>query len=375
MGKIRNRAKFVKAICLSATLLGWQVLSTDNVTKTAIPVKNPTVRRVLSIAGVEETQDRSFVFDMDNAPQSASVRRVVLHSTCLHTLIKLAAPLWTIASLETVIEQLLKSNTTLANRGSESEDTDNGTDYNDDEEEQLGSSSNADIYLPSSALPNLSVFARAIDAVCSWPAAAITLTRSGLLGSATIDASVIDLPRKPIEGTTNFLLLEHWQTAGRWRDSVTSVVKPILLTLKDKGDSRGTVHCEAGLLASLLHSSPNEPSVFNDIRNEIGNSVTQVAIAVGKKCCPLCHLLCTIVSKRFGINIELPGQHTQYFPWVPPESLQDDVLREMETEMLHSVSQMLIKNLGVQKSRSSSPASVESDPMFENYLEEQHLAK
>ncbi|KAJ6613572.1 hypothetical protein B0H10DRAFT_2436374, partial [Mycena sp. CBHHK59/15] len=341
MGKIRRRATIVKKTYLSTSLLNdWRVSNTDKITTTLVPVRSEIIRGHLLDARVEEAPESHFVFDAANAPRwldaicrsigklldfavKADVRKVVQLSIGTHKLIKIAAPLWTIASLEAKIGDLhdeINRPMTPANQGSESTDPEE-TGEDDEEEEQLGSSSITDTSLPQTALPNLSVFARAIDAVCSWPIAAIALTGSRLWGNSPINVSFVDLARQPIENGTDLSVLECWQTTGRWFDRVSKQVKPILEMLQNKGDfSRGATHCEAGLLAFILQSGPNEPAVFPEIRDQMANS-TQIAIGVGRKCCPLCRLLSTIVSKRLRIEIELPGQHTQYFPWVPPHWL------------------------------------------------------
>ncbi|KAJ7267517.1 hypothetical protein C8J57DRAFT_1616473, partial [Mycena rebaudengoi] len=64
------------------------------------------------------------------------------------------------------------------------------------------------------------------------------------------------------------------------------------------------------------------------------------AIGVAKKCCPLCQMLAEVLEEKHGLHVTLPGQHTMFFPWVPPGWLHPDALQEMERRLLKVIYEM-----------------------------------
>jgi hypothetical protein len=125
------------------------------------------------------------------------------------------------------------------------------------------------------------------------------------------------------------------------------------MTLALSPPQTGACHCEAGLMASLLLHSRLAKDVPTDLEEaEKGEAVglpelaifTNVfgteasfytvshlfltsfvqditgkhTIGVAKKSCPLCRMLSEILKEKYGLEVTLPGQHTMFFPWVPP---------------------------------------------------------
>lgn len=89
-----------------------------------------------------------------------------------------------------------------------------------------------------------------------------------------VQTRVIDLPIVAIDDYDPNELLSRWQTQGKWSNDVSERVKKVLS--ERKTNSEGAMHCEAGLLASLVRdeeTTKQEPKplqrAFRQLRTEL----------------------------------------------------------------------------------------------------------
>jgi hypothetical protein len=98
-----------------------------------------------------------------------------------------------------------------------------------------------------------------LEALCAWTTGPLNLLR-GSLSKATvpIELSIILPPRTPITSIPVEVFTTRWAMNSQWPADAT-VSTPILDALnkanKGRAPIRGAVHCEAALMASLLHHS------------------------------------------------------------------------------------------------------------------------
>ncbi|KAJ7601871.1 hypothetical protein FB45DRAFT_969603 [Roridomyces roridus] len=81
-----------------------------------------------------------------------------------------------------------------------------------------------------------------------------------------------------------------------------------------------------------------------------------LSIGVAKKTCPMCKMLAQAILSQKSLTVQLPGAHSTFFPWVPPEWLPLDVLDSLEKTLLGHVKEM-ISGDHLTRSRASSPFS------------------
>jgi len=165
----------------------------------------------------------------------------------------------------------------------------------------------------------------------------------------TLDVHIIDLPEdRPVEPSLDSAisfwgLEEHQDDIQNVRDTIAR--------------STGHVHCEAGLLASLVY--PTAPKNQEEFDFRSIPKGTEHVIGVAKKCCPVCRHLVTVLETRKAVKLHLPGNHSRYHVWCPPTSLNEDVLIAVEQLVLGHVKQMLEEKQG----SCSGASSVTSDDL------------
>ncbi|KAF9065268.1 hypothetical protein BDP27DRAFT_65468 [Rhodocollybia butyracea] len=118
----------------------------------------------------------------------------------------------------------------------------------------------------------------------------------------TLDVHIIDLPEdRPVEPSLDSAisfwgLEEHQDDIQNVRDTIAR--------------STGHVHCEAGLLASLVY--PTAPKNQEEFDFRSIPKGTEHVIGVAKKCCPVCRHLVTVLETRKAVKLHLPGNHSRY---------------------------------------------------------------
>ncbi|KAJ7650300.1 hypothetical protein FB45DRAFT_887517 [Roridomyces roridus] len=228
--------------------------------------------------------------------------------------------------------------------------------------------------------PRTARFFGQIATITAWTIAADAAVNSNVLGTTpSLDFRFLELPREEILTEPSWgELVEYW---GDLAD--------LLDVYKLPSTKEGSVHSEAGIMAALSDSTPAQ-DVANDTPGDLHDSAggeassdedgaennirtafeelkkdfsvqVRIAIGVAKKSCPCCRMLAAILNKK-GAKFEVPGSHTTIFPWVPPKSLRDSVLQEMEKELLGIALGLLEKTHATASSRSSSPGS-EDEPI------------
>ncbi|KAJ7267521.1 hypothetical protein C8J57DRAFT_1327932 [Mycena rebaudengoi] len=353
----------------------------------------------LKILGLQPTSNSSYTFNLStvtlwwkavlrflmlltklvqNKKPASSIAIASLH---LHILLrKLPASFWALGSLDAHLLRC-KKHKGVDKVPTHQKDDDEQND--DDDDDPVEDSLAGNPLMDSTTAPHSASFCRIVDALSAWTTGPQFLLSEGLArASIPIHVSVIDLPRTPIPPVDADTLLQRWIDKGNWSDRIGD---KILLTVKKLTltSLRGACHCEAGLIASLLvHSRlPSKggdsedqaapgPAVLSAALDTEANLYTvwhpfltslvqdmtgERSIGVAKKCCPLCRILGDVLEEKYGLHITLPGQHTKFFPWVPPSWLQLDALQEMEQRLLRILEEMVEKKLST--SRTSSPAS------------------
>ncbi|KAJ6475774.1 hypothetical protein C8R47DRAFT_668701 [Mycena vitilis] len=176
---------------------------------------------------------------------------------------------------------------------------------------------------------------------------------------------MVDLPRKHIPTVTASALLQHWGNRVEW--AKTEGMRRLTSSICDKELKRlvGASHCEAGLMASLLirirptYDALVEPPVLSGGFSRMTLDrlpIGPIPIGGAKKCCPVCRMLAELLLEQ-GVDIELPGQHNHYHPWVAPHWLPADVLEALETRLLSAVAIMFRGGDNLINSAASSPIS------------------
>ncbi|KAF8169157.1 hypothetical protein K438DRAFT_2024760 [Mycena galopus ATCC 62051] len=220
--------------------------------------------------------------------------------------------------------------------------------------------------LNAAAVPECVVFKRVVDAVCAWTTGPTHLLRSKIARSPIVTSvSILDLPSAPISAISYKDLIAYWSKTTHWSSAKLKKATSAIQRIRDQDLDRvkGACHCEAGLMASLLlrsnpdHSPVNEPSAVSRAFQNLQCPASPIMIGVAKKCCPVCRMLSESLRSRHQLSIELPGQHSRYFPWVPPHWLPIDVLQDVEARLLQVVTSMLMEEEHLASSRSSTPAS------------------
>ncbi|KAE9410638.1 hypothetical protein BT96DRAFT_1012137 [Gymnopus androsaceus JB14] len=169
---------------------------------------------------------------------------------------------------------------------------------------------NVDDSLPSESQNTMweecSIFFCAINAICAWTIASRALVKHKLFSQKNIVFSVqiLDVPDVALPAVELDSVLKQWGLAGK---DVSEYVQQQLKLASDAGRS----HCEAGLLAALQAAIAE---LVESLKQET------YVIGVAKKCCPTCRHLAKVIKDVHGLQLDLPGSHTQYHPWRPPAS-------------------------------------------------------
>ena len=84
-------------------------------------------------------------------------------------------------------------------------------------------------------------------------------------------------------------------------------------------------------------------------------------IAVSRKCCYCCNLLCKLFDYQLGKKFDLVGTHGRVYPWMPPAGLDLRILEKMKAtliaELQKAVGRKRVSNTKKQDELLSSPAS------------------
>ncbi|KAJ7232060.1 hypothetical protein C8J57DRAFT_1580090 [Mycena rebaudengoi] len=298
-------------------------------------------------------------------------------STYVYTILrKLPESFWGLESLDTYLRQRQTHKSVDEVQPHQNEDDDNPM------EDSLADTPLMD----STATPHLALFRRMATALCAWT----TATRSLLNGrlsrvSVPIRVSIVDLPKAPIPAIDADTLFRHWTTKAGWSKQIGEKIYDTIQKI-DLDLSPGACHCEAGLMASfLIHS--HLPSKDGDAEEKGKEQVVSEPTVlsgydrgtrdrVAKKCCPLCRILAEVLEEKHGLRVTLPGQHTTFFPWVPPGWLQSKALQEMERRLFDIVSEMADDDISTTSDPDGDPDqrppnTVGTRVMFERYLPRQ----
>ncbi|KAJ7639031.1 hypothetical protein FB45DRAFT_1133888 [Roridomyces roridus] len=201
--------------------------------------------------------------------------------------------------------------------------------------------------------------------------------------STHLDLRIVELPRQAVVRHEWPAMVKHWGKIGRRKTTEVQQLPDLLPKLADSvtpTNEYGTVHCEAGIMASMLNGRAQEPSTvhsaFDTLRREytVIYSVMfsgfllalirpnlEITIGVAKKSCPACSLLAETInmSPTANITVEVPGRHANWVPWVPPHWLPRDILEAMEIRLINVVLGLLKRHYDLTASNASSPISEE----------------
>lgn len=123
--------------------------------------------------------------------------------------------------------------------------------------------------------PHCLHFVRSTLSICACTTAIHYLMRTPIARKGIrVQTRVIDLPTVTIDDYDPNELLSRWQAQGKWSNEVSERVKKVLS--ERKTNSEGAMHCEAGLLASLVRdeeTTQQEPKplqrAFGQLRTEL----------------------------------------------------------------------------------------------------------
>ncbi|KAJ7364067.1 hypothetical protein DFH08DRAFT_265627 [Mycena albidolilacea] len=217
--------------------------------------------------------------------------------------------------------------------------------------------------LPTTAYSDCILFHRAVDAACAWTTAPINLLGTHIARcSIPLHVAVLGLPCcRPVEPAPIERLIKHWSATSHWSEETQNQATEHLRKFDDAGHDAlqapdAQCHSEAGLIASIVRLHP-EPKVFPRVglhryprlpalttrHCAFKDSVADAEYAIGipRKCCPVCRILAEIVNANYNLNLELPGRHNRYRPWVPPHWLPDAILEKLEAALQRRVTDML----------------------------------
>ncbi|KAJ7094540.1 hypothetical protein B0H15DRAFT_829964 [Mycena belliarum] len=408
--KLNSRFNKFKLAYPSMALDGWTPHSNEVNTEEVV-ITSPNIVVLLKAHHIpNDGKENTFVFDSTTAPAWWQVIRLVLMllhrslakpidfskvaaaSLHLHEILRaVPAQLWMLQSFNDFIDpaKIRKGqrdhvlSTFSPPSAAPIEHAENEADEDDEPAEAL--LTDILVNLPNTTPPHSRAFFRMTDALTAWTTGPRYLLRSSLTKtSVPIHLSVISLPRMPIAMTRTEALVKHWTDKGKWTSEASVVVLECLHKINGAG-VRGACHCEAGLMASLFlrssqylpvgerqdHDDQEEPGVLTAALGSQRIIDNNVQIGVAKKCCPACSMLGDVLRDNHSFVVELPGRHTRYYPWVPPQWLPACVLHAMEDRLLLVIKHM-VKGQLLNSSRTSSPASDqdidENDPLDPDYL-------
>ncbi|KAF8183783.1 hypothetical protein K438DRAFT_1937442 [Mycena galopus ATCC 62051] len=356
--KLENRLGTIESSYDLSKLLDWAPTEheKDRTASTPVIIKSPTLRYSLAVAEVHVEGEEPVVFDADNVHSwwkalvfclsalktglvNKDMKFVYKESVALHDLVqKVPVTLWAMSSLGDHLQACREK--ALKHRNDDDIKEEDGIDESLPEEGRL-----------NTAVPECAVFKRAVDAVCAWTTGPTHLLRSKIVRLPIVaSVSILDLPSAPISAISYKDLIEYWSKTARWSSEklkqATSAIQSS--RARDVDRAKAAWHCEAGLMASLLlRSNPDlspvdKPAVVSRAFQNLQCLTSPIIIGVAKKCCPVCRMLSESLRSRYQLSIELPGQHSRYFPWVPPHWLPMDILQDIEARLLQVVTSMLM---------------------------------
>ncbi|KAJ7263979.1 hypothetical protein B0H12DRAFT_1230747 [Mycena haematopus] len=117
----------------------------------------------------------------------------------------------------------------------------------------------------------------------------------------------------------------------------------------------------AELIASALPADDKAPQASTEgrafFRAVDAEDQEAFTIGVADKCCPVCKMLIDLLRTEHQLELHISGAHSRFHPWVPPQWLPDDVMRELEKRLVAIVQSMVLEQTHLHGSRASSPAS------------------
>ncbi|KAJ7284676.1 hypothetical protein C8J57DRAFT_1497569 [Mycena rebaudengoi] len=150
----------------------------------------------------------------------------------------------------------------------------------------------------------------------------------------------VTITSKPIPIFTASQLVRRWKEKGGWSSDISDRILEELAT-QSISSSRGQTHCEAGILASLVSeiSATTGDIVIPNLQQlrEHASEGKSIPIGVAKKCCPACYRLAQVIIRERHLQVQLPGYHARWHPWVPPHWLPNDIMAELELDFLRVV--------------------------------------
>ncbi|KAJ7665102.1 hypothetical protein DFH06DRAFT_308196 [Mycena polygramma] len=97
-----------------------------------------------------------------------------------------------------------------------------------------------------------------IKTACAWTAGVRHLLRTHIakdlvIANARANVTIVDFPRRPINRCAVEDLMRRWATKCSWSEALHAGIETEMRAVADQPQIRkGSVHCEAGLVASLL---------------------------------------------------------------------------------------------------------------------------
>ncbi|KAJ7639061.1 hypothetical protein FB45DRAFT_1023806 [Roridomyces roridus] len=193
---------------------------------------------------------------------------------------------------------------------------------------------------------------RRLASLSAWSTSVRQLVHNKAFRLTThLDLRLLELPRQEVAHHEWKAVVEHWEL-------------PVPTTPVNE---HGAVHCEAGIMASMVEGLDQEPSnvrdAFDALRteytNHIDSSEQSITIGIAKKSCPTCKLLAEVINKTREIKIDVQGSHTTFSPWVPPHWLPPDILEALEQRLMKIVLELVRDNIRVTTPSSSSTVNDE----------------
>ncbi|KAJ6606460.1 hypothetical protein DFH09DRAFT_1120294 [Mycena vulgaris] len=158
----------------------------------------------------------------------------------------------------------------------------------------------------------------------------------------TINISVVDFPRCPIKEVSPENLLRHWKIRAGWSDTLSAAVESEMRAVELSQTTKGAVHCEAGLVASLLLRL-RKPQDLNAAEPQI----LVDAFASVTECCPVCRMLIELLQTD-------PTNLKPVSSVGPPHWLPISVLHKLEKGLLQKIAEVVADRDDFKASRSSS---------------------
>ncbi|KAJ6486072.1 hypothetical protein C8R47DRAFT_1128925 [Mycena vitilis] len=238
------------------------------------------------------------------------------------------------------------------------------------------------------------MFDRMIKAACAWTAGVRHLLRTPIakslvIANARANVTILDLPQHPINRCAVGDLMKRWATKASWSEALRTAIEMEIGAVVDRHQiCKGVVHCEAGLVASLLLCAKTgaesdlhdvEPKfladAFDPLRTNLLSDQDTIAVGMAQKCCPVCRMLIENLQATLAptkLRLEFTGSHSRVLPWVPPHWLPASVLESLENVLLREISKMVEdRSFLTNTNQALSPTSdsPRSDPVVVDFVE------